>query len=44
MRFKLILIKSATVYELIEKHESFLDSCLKECMLTNPKLIIVRCF
>jgi gamma-tubulin complex component 2 len=30
-----------TVEELLRSHDDFLDTCLKECMLTNPKLIAV---
>jgi gamma-tubulin complex component 2 len=30
-----------TVEELLKLHDDFLDTCLKECMLTNPKLIVV---
>lgn len=32
-----------TVDELMQDHIDFLASCLKECMLTNAKLIKVRC-
>ena len=31
-----------TVDELMEDHVDFLDTCLKECMLMNPKLLKVR--
>ncbi|KAJ3307096.1 Gamma-tubulin complex component 2 [Kappamyces sp. JEL0829] len=30
-----------TVEELLKIHDDFLDTCLKECMLTNPKLIVI---
>jgi len=33
---------SRTVDELMEDHVDFLDTCLKECMLMNPKLLRVR--
>ena len=38
-----------TVDELMQDHVDFLDTCLKECMLTNSKLLRVsrpwpRCF
>ena len=33
--------KSATMDELLAKHDNFLDSCLKDCMLANPRLISV---
>ena len=32
---------SKTIEELLKTHDDFLDTCLKECMLTNPKLIVV---
>ncbi|KAJ3326202.1 Gamma-tubulin complex component 2 [Boothiomyces sp. JEL0866] len=35
------LKKAVTVDELIKKHDDFLDTCLKECMLTNTKLIAI---
>lgn len=31
-----------TVDELMQDHVDFLDTCLKECMLTNSKLLRVR--
>jgi gamma-tubulin complex component 2 len=31
-----------TVDELMQNHVDFLDTCLKECMLTNSKLLKVR--
>ena len=33
------IVKAATVDDLLSFHENFLNSCLKECMLTNSKLI-----
>jgi gamma-tubulin complex component 2 len=33
---------SRTVDELMQDHVDFLDTCLKECMLTNSKLLRVR--
>ena len=33
--------ESKTVESLLERHDDFLDTCLKECMLTNPKLIAI---
>lgn len=33
---------ATTIEDLLKSHDDFLDSCLKECMLTNPKLIAVR--
>ncbi|KAI9357947.1 Spc98 family-domain-containing protein [Zopfochytrium polystomum] len=33
------LAKAATVEDVLEFHNDFLDSCLKDCMLTNPKLL-----
>lgn len=33
---------SRTVDELMQDHVDFLDTCLKECMLTNSKLLKVR--
>jgi gamma-tubulin complex component 2 len=33
-----------TVDELMQDHVDFLDTCLKECMLTNSKLLRVRLF
>ncbi|KXH65042.1 Spc97/Spc98 family protein [Colletotrichum nymphaeae SA-01] len=33
-----------TVDELMQDHVDFLDTCLKECMLTNSKLLRVCCF
>ncbi|KAH8929920.1 hypothetical protein BT69DRAFT_1210983, partial [Atractiella rhizophila] len=33
------LEKVETVDELLRAHVDFLDTCLKECMLTNPKLL-----
>ncbi|KAL2913523.1 gamma tubulin complex Spc97/GCP2 subunit Alp4 [Polyrhizophydium stewartii] len=35
------LRKASTIDEILAVHDDFLDSCLKECMLTNPKLIRV---
>lgn len=35
------LSKVSTVDEVLEYHGDFLDTCLKECMLTNPKLLKV---
>ena len=35
-------LASRTVDELMEDHVDFLDTCLKECMLMNPKLLKVR--
>ena len=35
------VFKAATMDELLAFHENFLDTCLKECMLTTPKLITV---
>ena len=37
--FELQLQKASTVDEILASHDDFLNSCLKECMLTNPKLI-----
>jgi gamma-tubulin complex component 2 len=34
--------KCETVDELLRDHVDFLDTCLKECMLTNAKLLKVR--
>eukprot|EP00750_Incisomonas_marina_P030421 INCI7499.3.p1 GENE.INCI7499.3~~INCI7499.3.p1 ORF type:complete len:369 (-),score=68.23 INCI7499.3:145-1251(-) len=31
--------KAATVDDVIQFHQTFLDSCLKECLLTNPDLL-----
>jgi gamma-tubulin complex component 2 len=33
-----------TVDELMQDHVDFLDTCLKECMLTQAKLLKVCCF
>ncbi|KAI9245069.1 Spc98 family-domain-containing protein [Sporodiniella umbellata] len=33
------LMKVSTVDEVLQYHSDFLDSCLKECMLTNSKLL-----
>ena len=30
-----------TVDQVLNGHDDFLNTCLKECMLTNPKLIKV---
>lgn len=38
------LQKVDTVDEVLSYHEDFLDTCLKECLLTNPKLLKVRLF
>ena len=35
------LEKVTTVDELMQDHIDFLDTCLKECMLTNSKLLRV---
>ena len=37
-----VLEKVQTVDELLRDHVDFLDTCLKECLLTNEKLLIVR--
>ncbi|KAF3941411.1 hypothetical protein ABW19_dt0207014 [Dactylella cylindrospora] len=34
--------KVKTVDELMQNHVDFLDTCLKECMLTNPKLLKIH--
>ena len=31
--------RAEEIDELLRAHEDFLDSCLRECLLTNPKLI-----
>jgi gamma-tubulin complex component 2 len=36
------LVKAETVDGLLRDHTDFLDTCLKECMLTNAKLLKVR--
>jgi hypothetical protein len=36
------LEKAKTVDELMQDHIDFLDTCLKECMLTNSRLLKVR--
>ena len=36
------LEKVTTVDELMQDHVDFLDTCLKECMLTNAKLLKVN--
>lgn len=36
--------KVETVDQLLREHVDFLDTCLKECMLTSRKLITVRTF
>jgi gamma-tubulin complex component 2 len=36
------IIKALTVSDLLSHHDNFLNSCLKECMLTNQKLIAVN--
>jgi gamma-tubulin complex component 2 len=38
------IIKALTVSDLLLLHENFLNSCLKECMLTNQKLIAVNAY
>ena len=35
-------IEVATVDEVLDCHNNFLDSCLKDGMLTNPKLLKVK--
>jgi gamma-tubulin complex component 2 len=37
------LEKVKTVDQLLRDHVDFLDTCLKECMLTSSKLLRVRC-
>lgn len=32
---------AVTIEDLLQAHDDFLDTCLKECMLTNPKLIVI---
>ena len=36
------LAKVTTVDQLLRDHVDFLDTCLKECMLTSAKLLRVR--
>ncbi|KAI9300938.1 gamma-tubulin complex component protein [Cunninghamella echinulata] len=36
------LTKASTVDEVLQYHSDFLDTCLKECMLTNSKLLRVN--
>lgn len=36
------LTKVTTVDQLLRDHVDFLDTCLKECMLTSAKLLRVR--
>jgi len=38
------LEKVTTVDQLLRDHVDFLDTCLKECMLTSSKLLRVRWF
>ncbi|KAG5439124.1 hypothetical protein PCANB_001423 [Pneumocystis canis] len=40
--FQLRLSKISTVDQLMQDHIDFLDACLKECMLTNSKLLRVQ--
>lgn len=37
------LAKVTTVDQLLRDHVDFLDTCLKECMLTSSKLLKVSC-
>jgi hypothetical protein len=37
------LAKVTTVDQLLRDHVDFLDTCLKECMLTSSKLLTVCC-
>jgi gamma-tubulin complex component 2 len=39
--FEQQLMKADTVDEVLRRHSDFLDTCLKECMLTNKKLLMV---
>jgi hypothetical protein len=34
--------QATTVDQVLETHRDMLDSCLKECMLSNAKLLAVR--
>ena len=36
--------KATTVDQLLRDHVDFLDTCLKECMLTSSRLLRVRIF
>ena len=38
------LAKVSTVDQVLQYHSDFLDSCLKECMLTNAKLLRVSIY
>ncbi len=38
-KFKVALASVKTVDDIMQLHSSFLDSCLKECLLTDQKLI-----
>jgi gamma-tubulin complex component 2 len=38
---EVVVREAKTVESLLERHDDFLDTCLKECMLTNPKLIAI---
>lgn len=39
--FYLIYIKAITIDEVLKFHNDFLDTSLKECMLTDPNLVKV---
>jgi gamma-tubulin complex component 2 len=41
---ELKLAKVTTVDQLLRDHVDFLDTCLKECMLTSSKLLRVRSY
>ena len=31
-----------SIDELVQKHDTFLDTCLKECLITNKKLVLIQ--
>lgn len=41
-RLEANLSRVSTVDQVLQYHSDFLDTCLKECMLTNAKLLRVR--
>lgn len=39
LTFCLLLLQASNIDDVLCHHTSFLDNCLKDCMLTNPELL-----
>ena len=44
LKLEAAMAKVTTVDQLLRDHDDFLNSCMKECMLTNSRMMKVSCF